>query len=77
MLLGPRLSGRIYGRIEQNALQILCEQLAVALENARLYTEAQNSKIYNEILLDSLVSGVIAANAQGRMQASPLGHRPG
>ncbi len=67
MLLGPRLSGRIYGREEQEALQIICEQFAVSLENARLYTEAENGKIYNEILLDSLVSGVIAINAQKRI----------
>ena len=65
MLLGPRLSGRIYGATEQDTLQILCNQLAVALENARLYTQVQDGKIYNDILLDNLVSGVIAANAEG------------
>ncbi len=62
MLIGPRLSGRVYGRPEQDALQGACDQLAVAVENSSLYTEIQNSKIYNEILLDSLVSGVIAVN---------------
>ena len=65
MLLGPRLSGRIYGATEQDTLQILCNQLAVALENARLYTQVQDGKIYNDILLDNLVSGVIAANTDG------------
>ena len=65
MLLGPRLSGRIYGATEQDTLQILCNQLAVALENARLYTQLQDGKIYNDILLDNLVSGVIAANSDG------------
>ena len=65
MLLGPRLSGRIYGAMEQDTLQILCNQLAVALENAKLYTQVQDSKIYNEILLDNLVSGIVAANADG------------
>ena len=65
MLLGTRLSGRLYGSIEQDTLQILCNQLAVALENAKLYTEVQDSKIYNDILLDNLVSGVVAANAEG------------
>ena len=64
MLLGPRLSGRIYGTHEQQALQILCNQLAVAIENAKLYTQVQDSAIYNNILLDNLVSGVIAANAE-------------
>jgi PAS domain S-box-containing protein len=65
MLLGPRLSGRIYGATEQDTLQILCNQLAVALENARLYTQVQDGKIYNDILLDNLVSGIIAANSEG------------
>ncbi|PYJ43213.1 MAG: hypothetical protein DME86_03580 [Verrucomicrobia bacterium] len=65
MLLGPRLSGRIYGSVEQDALQILCGQLAVAIENAELFTEVQNAKIYNEILLQNLTTGVIAADADG------------
>lgn len=65
MLLAPRLSGRIYGAMEQDTLQILSNQLAVALENAKLYTQVQDSKIYNEILLDNLVSGVVAADADG------------
>jgi two-component system sensor histidine kinase HydH len=63
MLLGPRLSGRIYGAQEQRALQILCNNLAVALENAKLYTQVQDGAIYNDILLDNLVSGIIAVNA--------------
>ena len=44
MLLGPRLSGRIYGRAEQEALQALCGQLAVAIENAELFTEVPERK---------------------------------
>lgn len=66
-LLGPKLNGYIYGSQEQHALQLLCNQLAVALNNARLYTQLQDSKIYNEILVDSLVSGVIAANHDGTL----------
>jgi len=65
LLLGPRISGRIYGSIDLKALPILCDQLAVALENAELYTETRDSKIYNEVLLDNLTSGVIAANLNG------------
>src|SRR5207249_639954 len=61
LLLGPRRSGRIYGAVEQSALQVLCGQLAVAIENAELFTEVQNAKIYNETLLENLTSGVIAA----------------
>ena len=63
-IFGPRLSGRLYDRSEQDALQIICNELSVAIENSRLYTEVQNSKIYNEILLDNLVNGVIAVNAE-------------
>src|SRR4029077_10976389 len=59
--------GRIYGRIEQEALQVLCGQLAVAIENAQLFTEVQNAKIYNETLLQNLTTGVIAVGANERI----------
>jgi PAS domain S-box-containing protein len=67
MLLGPRLSGRIYGTVEQEALLVLCGQLAVAIENAELFTEVQNAKIYNETLLQNLTTGVIAAGTDERI----------
>jgi nitrogen-specific signal transduction histidine kinase len=67
MLLGRRLSGRIYGAVEQNALQVLCGQLAVAIDNAQLFTEVENARIYNETLLESLTTGVIAAGADERV----------
>lgn len=67
MLLGPRLSGRIYGGVEQSALQVLCGQLAVAIENAQLFTEVQNARIYNETLLQNLTTGVVAADIDGRI----------
>ncbi|MFA7256808.1 MAG: ATP-binding protein [Kiritimatiellales bacterium] len=62
LLLGSKNSGRIYDLRDQRALQMLCDQLAVALENANLYTAVQNGKIYNDILLDSLTSGIVAVN---------------
>src|SRR6266478_2845791 len=67
LLLGARKSGRIYGTVEQGALQVLCGQLAVAIENAELFTEVQNAKIYNETLLQNLTSGVIAAGTDDRI----------
>jgi len=67
MLLGPRLSGRIYGSTEQNALQVLCGQLAVAIDNAQLFTEVQNARIYNDILLQNLTTGVVAAGSDRRI----------
>ncbi|MEO7165704.1 MAG: ATP-binding protein [Spartobacteria bacterium] len=65
MLLGPRSGGRIYGTVEQSALLVLCGQLAVAIENAQLFTEVQNAKIYNETLLQNLTTGVVAADRNG------------
>ncbi len=62
MLLGARRSGHIYGTVEQNALLVLCGQLAVAIENAQLFTEVQNARIYNETLLQNLTTGVVAAD---------------
>lgn len=67
LLLGPRHSRRIYGAPEQETLNLLCRQLTVAMENARLYTQLQDSKMYHEILLDNLVSGVVAVDADGRI----------
>ena len=63
LLLSQKKSGRIYDLHDQRALQLLCDQFAVALENANLYTAVQNGKIYNDILLDSLTSGIIAVNS--------------
>src|SRR5437899_11204614 len=65
MLLVPRVCGRMYGSTEQSALQVLCGQRAVAIENAVLFTEVQNARIYNEILLQNLTTGVVAADADG------------
>jgi two-component system nitrogen regulation sensor histidine kinase GlnL len=67
VVFGPRTGGRIYDKTEQDALQLLCDQFAVALENAQLYTEVQDSKIRNEIMLDQLVSGVIVANPERKI----------
>ncbi|MCK4564828.1 MAG: hypothetical protein KAU94_09160 [Verrucomicrobia bacterium] len=64
LLVGSRAGGQIYDKNEQDALQILCNQFAVALENAHLYTEMQDSKIRNDIMLDQLVSGVIVASPE-------------
>ena len=67
MLLGPRLSRRIYGSVEQNALQVLCGQLAIAIDNAQLFTEVENARIYNETLLENLTTGVLAVGADERV----------
>jgi signal transduction histidine kinase len=67
MLLGPRLSGRIYATPELTTLQLLSNHLGVALENAKLYTQVQDNAIYTNNLLEHLVSGVIAAGPDRRI----------
>jgi len=67
LLVGPRPGGSVFTRLEQEALQLLLGQLGIALENALLYTAVRNSKIYNEILLEHLPAGVIAADKKGRI----------
>jgi GAF domain-containing protein len=67
IFMGSRLSGRIYDWEDQRTLQLLANQLAVGLENTELYARLQDSAIYNDILLDNLVSGVIAAGHDQRI----------
>ncbi len=65
LLLGSRTSGKVYSIWEYDILQIICNEFGIALDNARLYTVIQNSKIYNDVLLDSLINGIIAVDVQG------------
>lgn len=67
LMLYPKKSRRIYDLNDQQSLQLLCNQFAVAMENANLYTAVRNSKIYNDILLDSLTSGIVAVNSDRRV----------
>jgi signal transduction histidine kinase len=41
--------------------------MGIAIENAALYTRLQDARIYNEVLLDNLVTGVVAADMEGRI----------
>ena len=65
LLLGRRMSGRSYDEVEQRALLLVCDQLAVALENAELYTALQNAKVHDENLLASLTCGVVVVGTGG------------
>lgn len=67
LLLGHRKNGQIFGRKEEDALVFLGDQLGIAIENATLYTRLQDARIYNEVLLDSLVTGVVATDTEGRI----------
>lgn len=67
ILMGPRTAGLFYGRQEIEIVRTLCGQFAFALVNAKLYTEVEDAKLYNEILLENLSSGVIACDAERRI----------
>jgi len=67
LLLGRRQNGLIFGRREEDALMFLGDQMGIAIENATLYTHLQDARIYNEVLLDNLVTGVVAADTEGRV----------
>ncbi len=64
VLLGARLSGRAYSHDDLDALQFLCNQLGLALDNANLFTQVTDAKIYTDVLLENLVSGVIAIDRE-------------
>jgi two-component system nitrogen regulation sensor histidine kinase GlnL len=67
LLLGRRQNGRVFGQREEDALAFLGDQLGFAIENATLYTRLQDARIYNAVLLDNLVTGVVAVGADGRI----------
>jgi len=67
LLLGRRQKGKIFGRREEDALMLLGDQMGIAIENATLYTRLQDARMYNEVLLDNLVTGVVAADTQGHI----------
>ncbi|MBM4163482.1 MAG: PAS domain-containing protein [Lentisphaerae bacterium] len=67
LLLGRRANGRVFGQREEDALAFLGDQLGFAIENATLYTRLQDARLYNEVLLDNLVTGVVAVGADGHV----------
>lgn len=52
---------------DQTRLRAFTAQLAINLENAKLFDDIQNMKNYNEGVLQSMSSGVITLNADGRI----------
>lgn len=65
--LGNKLSGDIFTSEDLVLLSTLANQVAVALDNARLYDEVVNMKDYSEEILQSMVSGVLTVDVKGRV----------
>lgn len=62
LALEPRYSGEIYETAELEALSILASHLAVALDNARLFSEVLNEREQSARLAESINHGLIACN---------------
>ena len=69
LFLGDKETGEIFTREDIEMFSTLSHHIAVAIENAQLYTKAEESKIYQEILLNSLTNGVIASDLNGKITA--------
>ncbi|MBV9658240.1 MAG: hypothetical protein JO295_09030 [Verrucomicrobia bacterium] len=67
LLLGARRGGRIYGGPGLTALRVMTDQLAVAMDNCRLYTEARRTAAYIQTLVENLTVGVVALDNTQRI----------
>jgi adenylate cyclase len=52
---------------DQARLRAFTAQLAISLENAKLFDDIQNIKNYNECVLQSMANGVLTLNEEGRI----------
>ena len=53
---------------DEARLRAFTAQVSIALENAKLFDDVQNMKNYNDSMLESMSSGVITLNEEGRVQ---------
>jgi len=65
--LGEKISGEIFTTEDLALLTTLANQIAVALENARLYEEVVSMKDYSEEILQSMTNGVLTTDINGRI----------
>ncbi len=59
--------GGPFKAIDERRLKAFCAQAAIAIENAQLFEEVLTIKNYNEAIVESMRSGVITLNADGRI----------
>jgi adenylate cyclase len=60
-------SGGVFTGEDEKRLKVFTTQLAIGLENARLFDDIQNMKNYNESVLQSMSNGVVTLNEDGRI----------
>src|SRR4051812_19017901 len=59
--------GGPFNEEDLSRLKAFTAQLAISLENAKLFDDVQNMKNYNESVLQSMSSGVLTLNEEGRI----------
>jgi adenylate cyclase len=59
--------GGPFSESDEGWLRAFTAQIAIALENAKLFTDVQNMKNYNEAMLESMSNTVITMDDQGRI----------
>lgn len=52
---------------DESRLRAFTAQISIALENAKLFSEIQNIKNYNESILESMSNGVITLDEEGKI----------
>jgi adenylate cyclase len=52
---------------DEARLKAFTSQISIALENAALFADVQNMKNYNESMLESMASGVVTLDEEGRI----------
>jgi adenylate cyclase len=59
--------GGPFSQEDEARLKAFTAQLAISLENAKLFDDVQNIKNYNESMLQSMSNGVVTLNEEGRI----------
>ncbi|MDD5167712.1 MAG: GAF domain-containing protein [Syntrophales bacterium] len=59
--------GGPFTKDDESRLRAFTAQVAIALENAKLFDDVQNMKNYSESMLESMSNGVITLDAEGRI----------
>ncbi len=61
-------SGGPFTRADERRLEMFTAQVAVAIENARLFEEVADMKNYSESMLESMSNGVLTLDEDGKVQ---------
>ncbi len=65
ILMGPKVSGEIFTSEDLSLISTMSGQIAVALENARLYDHVVGIMNYHQDILDAMTSGVLTCDERG------------